>query len=553
MKGFLAKLCAMMLVIAMVLPGFELKADEDTGISPELQAQLTQLITTDYTGKTVILHTNDVHGAIEGYAFVKAAKDLLQAQGAEVILIDCGDYSQGSTNVAINKGKNAISMMNAAGYDIAILGNHEFDYGYKQLNKNLKKADFKLLCANVYYSNGKNMYKPNTIWITKSGLNIGFFGLETPEALTKANPALMGSIKIAQGKDLYKVAQQQTDLLKGSSDLVICLAHLGVDEETAPNTSLDVYENTKGIDMIIDGHSHTVMTQGPNGQPIASTGTKFENVGMIVIDNESKKIESNTLIPVSAASAFITPDAAVAKKAAKIIKKIDKKYGKVFATTEVLLNGEKDPGNRTEETNLGDLVTDAMLWKINKQDSGILVDKDHVVAVMNGGGIRATVAAGDITMNDIKTVLPFGNTLTVVYLEGSKLLEALEASTYSTPEAIGGFPQVAGIKYTINTKKTYKQGKQYPNSTYYGPKKIKRVTIESINGQPFDKKATYAVVTNNFCMSGGDTYYAFSASDSKFDTGVTLDDVVVEYVTEALNGVVSEADYGTTAGRITIK
>ena len=163
MKGFLAKLCAMMLVIAMVLPGFELKADEDTGISPELQAQLTQLITTDYTGKTVILHTNDVHGAIEGYAFVKAAKDLLQAQGAEVILIDCGDYSQGSTNVAINKGKNAISMMNAAGYDIAILGNHEFDYGYKQLNKNLRKADSKLLCANVYYSNGKNMYNPYTM------------------------------------------------------------------------------------------------------------------------------------------------------------------------------------------------------------------------------------------------------------------------------------------------------------------------------------------------------------------------------------------------------
>ena len=534
------------------LSGLAVKADEDVVLSPELQAQFMQLISTDYSGKTVILHTNDVHGAIEGYAYVKAAKDLLQAKGAEVILVDCGDYSQGSTYVSINKGKNAINMMNAAGYDIAILGNHEFDYGYKQLNKNLKKANFKLLCANVYYSSGKNMYKPNYIWVTKSGLNIGFFGLETPEALTKANPAMMGFIKMAQADGLYKVAQQQVDLLKGGSDIVICLAHLGVDAETAPNTSLDIYNNTKGIDMILDGHSHTVMTQGPNGEPIASTGTKFEYIGMVVIDNESKQIEDNLLIPVSIASSLITPDATVAKKAAKIIKKINKMYGTVFAKTEVLLNGEKI-GNRTEETNLGDLVTDAMLWKISKQESGIIVDKDHIVAVTNGGGIRATVEAGDITMNDIKTVLPFGNTLTVVYMEGSKLLEALEASTFATPEANGGFPQVAGIKYTINTKKAYKQGAQYPNSTYYAPKKIKRVTIESINGQPFDKKAIYAVVTNNFCAVGGDTYYAFATSKSQFDTGVPLDDVVVEYITEVLGGVVSEDSYGTTGSRITIK
>ena len=553
MKKFLAKLCAMLLAIAIAIPGVTAFADETEGLSPELQTQLIKLMTTDYTGKTVILHTNDVHGEIEGYAYVKAAKTLLEGKGAEVILVDCGDYSQGSTYVSVNKGKNAVTMMNAAGYDIAILGNHEFDFGTSQLNKNLKKAKFRVLSANVCDSKGKNLFKQNTIWVTKAGFNIGFFGLETPEAQTKSNPATLGDVVISQGKDLYKDAQQQIDLLKESSDLIICLAHLGIDEETRPNNSLDVYSNTKGIDMILDGHSHTVMTAGPEGEPIQSTGTKFENVGVVVIDNESKKIESNMLIPVEAAKQYITPDVTVAKKSDKIIKKIQKAYGKVFATSETLLNGEKAPGNRTEETNLGDLVADAMLWEITKQDSGLLVDKDHVVAITNGGGIRATIQPGNVTMNDIKTVLPFGNTVTVVYITGAKLLEALEASTYCTPEAIGGFPQVAGIEYTINTKKAFKQGKQYPNSTYYAPKKIKRVTIKSINGQEFDKKALYAVVTNNFCASGGDTYYAFAAAKSQFDTGFPLDDVLVEYINEVLKDVISEETYGAPQGRITIK
>ena len=153
---------------------------------------------------------------------------------------------------------------------------------------------------------------------------------------------------------------------------------------------------------------------------------------------------------------------------------------------------------------------------------------------------------------DINTVLPFGNTLAVVYVKGSELLEALEASTYCTPESIGGFPQVAGMQFTVATYETYdKNDESYPNSTYYGPKTINRVTIGSINGKDFDPEATYAVITNNFVAGGGDTYYAFAAATNQFDTGLPLDEVVMEYITKELKGVIGET-YAEPAGRIVV-
>ena len=164
---------------------------------------------------------------------------------------------------------------------------------------------------------------------------------------------------------------------------------------------------------------------------------------------------------------------------------VDKEYGVVFAKSEVTLNGAKAPnGNRDSETNNGDLITDAMLWKVMQNKEGLTVDADHVVAITNGGGIRAAIKPGDVTKKDINTVLPFGNTVAVVYVTGEQLLEALEASTFSTPTAVGGFPQVSGINFTIHTGKAYdKNDATYPESTYYGPKTINRVTIGSINGR----------------------------------------------------------------------
>ena len=531
MRKFLSVLLAMAMVLSLSVTSFA--ADTDSEAKAEM------------AGKTVILHTNDVHGAIEGYAYITALKADYEAKGAEVILVDAGDYSQGEVYVSDTKGLDAVEMMNVTGYDVVTLGNHEFDYGYAQLKENMTKADFKILCANVYGEDGIPIFDANYTYTTKSGVKIGFFGMETPEAQTKANPALIKGLKF--DTDLKAVAEKQLEALK-DDDVVIALSHLGVDDSSKPYTSYDLYNAAKGIDFIIDGHSHSVMTKGKNGEPIQSTGTKFANIGVIVIDDATKKIESNSLYEIKEDTA---KDAAVAAAAQKIIDRIDKEYGAVFAKSKVELNGAKAPnGNRDGETNNGDLITDAMLWKVMQNKEGLTVNEDHVVAITNGGGIRAAIKAGDVTKKDIKTVLPFGNTIEVIYVTGTELLEALEASTFCVPESIGGFPQVSGISYTISTGAVYDANAEtYPASTYYGPKSINRVTINSINGKDFKLGDTYAVVTNNFSAAGGDTYYAFKAATAKFDTGVPLDEAVMEYVTKELKGVIGE-QYAAPQGRI---
>ena len=538
MRKFLSVLLAFAMMLSL---GVTTLAAEDTAVG-------TTAVEQTYAGKTVILHSNDVHGAITGYACIAALKTDYESKGAEVILVDAGDYSQGTTNVSITKGADAVAMMNAAGYDVVTIGNHELDYGYEQLMDNMSKAEFKVVCADVFDADGTTIFDANYTYTTKSGVKVGFFGLETPEAQTKANPALIKGLTFKEEKELYQCAQDQIDAL-ADADIVICLSHLGVDNETKPYTSYDLWNNTKGIDMIIDGHSHTVMTKGDKNEPIQSTGTAFANIGVIVIDDASKKIESNELVAVTDTMA---KDEAVAAAAEKIIDRVKAEYDVKFAVSKVELNGAKAPnGNRDSETNNGDLITDAMVWQVLQNKDGLTVNEDHVVAITNGGGIRAAIKPGDVTKNDINTVLPFGNTVAVVYVTGAELLEALEASTYCTPGAIGGFPQVSGINYTIHTGKAYDANAEtYPNSTYYGPKSINRVVINSINGKEFKENEIYAVVTNNFCAAGGDTYYAFASASAQFDTGIPVDEAVMAYITRELKGVIGEK-YAAPQGRIT--
>ena len=541
MRKFLSVLLAMAMVLSLTVTGFAIE-DTATTREPEVMTEEATM-----AGKTVILHTNDVHGAIAGYAYITALKADYESKGAEVILVDAGDYSQGTSYVSVTKGLDAIEMMNAAGYDVVTLGNHEFDYGYTQLKDNMTKAKFKVLCADVFNADGTPIFDANYTYTTKSGVKVGFFGMETPETQTKANPTKIKGLTFATNDAFTKAAADQVEALK-DADVVICLAHLGVDGESKPYRSTDLYAAVKGIDFIIDGHSHTVMTKGENGEPIQSTGTAFANIGVIVIDDASKKIESNSLFEIKEDTA---KDATVAAAAQKIIDRIDKEYGAVFAKSEVELNGAKAPnGNRDSETNNGDLITDAMVWKILQDKESLTVDADHVVAVTNGGGIRKAINPGDVTKKSINEVLPFGNTVVTIYITGAELLEALEASTYCTPDAIGGFPQVSGINYTISTAVAYDANAEtYPASTYYGPKSINRVTINSINGKEFKADDTYAVITNDFCGGGGDTYYAFAAATAKFDTGIPLDEVVMEYITAELKGVIGK-QYAEPQGRI---
>ena len=504
----------------------------------------------DLNGDIVILHTNDVHGAIAGYAKVAALKDAYEARGAYVLLMDAGDFIQGDPTVSTSEGATAVELMNLAGYDVVSLGNHEFDYGYQNLKDLEADADFAIVDANVLY-NGRVAFEDNLVFTAPDGTKIGVFGLDTPETATKAHPAKIQGVTFLAGEDLYDCAQEQVDALTAEGcEYIICLGHLGIDDESAGNRSIDLLENVDGIDVFIDGHSHSTRadlldaTDGTGmvgNTMVTSTGTKLESIGVVTIDAEGVITTSTT--PVADLTA---EDADVAARATAIQKEIDDEYGTVFAKTEVALNGEREPGNRTEETNLGDLITDALVWGAERE--GTEVD----AAVTNGGGIRASIAAGDITKKDINTVLPFGNTLSIVQVTGAELLEALEASTYCTPTSIGGFPQVSGIEFTVDTTKAYDQGELYPGSTYYGPKSIQRVTIETVGGEPFDANATYTIATNDFMAAGGDTYYAFAAASVNYDLGIAMDEVVMDYITEELKGTVTARAYGEPAGRITV-
>jgi len=500
-------------------------------------------------GKTVVLHTNDVHGALEGYAKVAALRDKYLAMDAEVILVENGDYSQGSPYVSRSKGATAITMMNAVGYDIAGLGNHEFDYGYAQLVENMKAAEFLTICGDIFDANGDPIFYPYVIYESDFGALTAFIGIDTPEAQTKVNPALIKGLQFVAFEDLYKLTQMIVDYVREVEgvDTVIVVGHLGLDDESAGNRSSDLMANVTGIDLLIDGHSHQVFTDAL-GYEIQQAGIYLPYIGVVVMDGLTGEIEDHFVVDV----AEIEPDPEILALAQGIIAEIDAEYGAKFAESKAELNGDKAPGNRNMETNSGDLIADSMLWVIKQDLSGITVPEENIVAITNGGGIRAWIHVGDVSMNDVNKVLPFGNTVTVVYVTGAELLEALEASTYMTPDPAGGFPQIAGMKLTIDTTKAYKpQAETYPGSTYFGPASIERVTIDEVNGKPFDVNATYAVITNNFCAAGGDTYYAFASASAQFDTGFPLDEVLMQYISEVLGGVIAEP-YIEAQDRITI-
>lgn len=514
---------------------------------PVCAAETTTSTTKDLTGHIVILHTNDVHGGIAGYAKLAAVKESYTASGAYTLLVDAGDYIQGDPTVSASQGKTAIELMNSTGYDAATVGNHEFDYGYANLKTISAQANFPILAANVQY-NGATAFDSHTIFTAANGKKIGVFGLETPETATKAHPAKIQGVTFVGGQDMMKLAQTEVDTLKAAGcDYVICLGHLGIDAESTGNRSIDVLNAVTGIDVFIDGHSHSTLDQikaatngtGKVGKAyLTSTGTKLANVGVVDIAPDGTITTSN--VPLDTLTAENADTAAVIQR---IQQQIDADYGAVFAQSEVQLNGEKAQV-RTGETNLGDLITDAMLWQ-----AGTLGEKVDA-AVNNGGGIRASLSVGGLTKKDINTVLPFGNTLYLVKLTGAQLLEALEASTCSLPESIGAFPQVSGIEYTVNTGAKFSSTENYPGSTYGKPNAVNRVTIQSVGGAAFDPAETYTIVTNDFLGAGGDTYYTFKSSPVGYDTGVPLDEVLMDYITAQCKGTITKAAYGQTAGRI---
>lgn len=516
---------------------------------------------TDLEGKLVVIHTNDTHGRdLEGVyttAAVAQLKQDLTAAGADVLLLSAGDASQGTPLVNLSLGGTAIDFMNLAGYDAMATGNHEFDWGLENLQKLAQDAEFPILAANLTYTeSGELVFDDSIVFTTDSGLKVGVFGLATPETATKAHPDKVKGVSFAAGQELYDVAQQQVDKLNAEGcDYIIALSHLGDSAESAPNRSVDLLDHVTGIDLMVDGHSHTTLPEGDtsHGDTLrVSTGEYLNNIGVVVYDaasdTETARLLSSTTEGDQTVLDYTGSDPDVLAAIEAVNAEVEQELGKVFAKTEVLLNGERDPGVRTEETNLGNFAADAILWSARQALGEDKVD----LALTNGGGIRASIPVGDISMKTMKTVFPFGNEVATVTVTGAELLEALEAATFCTPTAVGAFPQVSGVQFTIDTTVPYENGEMYPNSTYYAPAKpgsrIKNVTV---NGQPLDLNAEYVVATNDFTAAGGDTYGAF-LDKPVYKTGVALEDALVQYTSTVLNGVISEKDYGKPAGRITV-
>lgn len=543
-KGMFSFLMAITLVLG-VFPLSVINAEET--ISTTVQAFE---VPSNLTGKTVIIHTNDVHGgdvAVGGVSIGTAGVLQLvneyEAAGAEVLLISAGDAIQGDPLVNLSKGLTAIEFMNLVGYDMMVPGNHEYDFGYENLAELEDAANFPFISANIIdKTTGLAEYKENIIFETVNG-KIGIFGLTTPETLTKANPNNVASLNFLAGEEMYKVAQEQVDELKvAGADYIICVAHLGIDAGSAPNRSTDVLDKVTGIDLMIDGHSHSVLDgEEYNGTLLVSTGTRLSNVGLVTLDGTG--LEARLV----SATDFNRVDPVANEVIGKRAGEIDLLLSEKFATTEVFLDGNRDPGVRTQETNLGDFSADAILWAANEAVGGGVSG-----AITNGGGIRASIEIGDVTMKDMKTVFPFGNTIATVQVTGAQLIEVLEASTFSTPESLGAFPQVAGIEFTLNTAIPYTNGEQFPDSTYYAPANPgARISNIKVAGEDLNMNKTYTIATNDFLAVGGDTYYLFKSLES-YNTYVALEDALVNYTEEVLAGVISEEKYGKPVGRISI-
>lgn len=511
----------------------------------------------EYDGKLVIIHTNDSHGRIMedgrsmGMSAVKYIADEYKAEGAEVLILDAGDTVHGLPIVNVTQGAPAIDVMNHVGYDYMCPGNHDFNYGYEHLLELAEDADFPILAANVTYEeNGEAIFPANDI-IEIGGYKLGIFGLATPETKTKTNPNNVIGVDFGDDR-LAEIAQEQCDYLKAQGvDSIICLAHLGDNESSAPYRSTDIVNAVTDIDLFVDGHSHTLLNGHDMPQHIVnetlvvSSGEYLEHIGVVVYDGENYTAElkyyedyCNEIPPEEEGGEptyeFYAKDPEITALVQQYYDAMMEQYAEVVGHTDVLLNGERE-FVRTQETNLGDLAADAILAAAPEAD----------IAINNGGGIRANIEIGDITRYDLLTVFPFGNTVATVEVTGADLLYILEAATFSCPESSGAFPQVAGISFEIHTYAPYEG--EYAAPTNPGG----RVRNVMVGDEPLDLEKTYVLATNDFLAAGGDTYALLTENyaNSGMLIGVNLEDALANYIQTITDNC---ASYAEPAGRIKI-
>ena len=507
----------------------------------------------------VILHTDDSHGydaydeekGYMGMAAIAQKKKDLESQGKKVLLLDAGDFSQGSTGADFSKGEAVIEYMRVAGYDAAAIGNHEFSYGLDQLlrNKDLaetsdttkaKGSPFQMVSCNIIKDNN-HLFTPSVI-LDKDGYKIGIIGVTTPETMISATPSYVAGLDFAAEKQMYSIVQQEVDKMQGQVDLIIALAHLGNEKELMGSRSTDLAQNVSGLDIIIDGHDHERYTTNINGTLLAEAGPYTKFLGMTSYEN-GKWVES--FIPFADG---MTQDETVKKLVDEELARINAELGVVIGKTNFKLSDKKAGST---ETNIGNLVADAFVWKA-KQILKDTLNIDDTLSIQNAGGLRASLEQGDITRRNVSDVLTFRNELYCVKVTGKTILEILEASCQAAPDGFNGFPQVGNAEYTVNTKVPYAKGDLYDRSTYNAPAAPgARVTIKSIGGKPFDINKVYNLITNSFIVEGGDSYGALAKSGAiieKIPLSCIDTDALMEFIENALGGVIPDK-YALPQGR----
>ena len=534
------KFISVLLALAMIFSSFAFAfADEDTAAVTAAPA----------SEDIVILHTNDIHCGYEAFDKLAAL-----ARTADFV-VDAGDAIQGGPIGTLSKGEYITEIMNGIGYDVAGLGNHEFDYGMDQIKKIVNElAEFPYVCCNLIdLKTGKPMLDAYKIFEAK-GKKIAFVGVDTPETFHKSTPTYFQDEKGNyiysfcegnDGQDLYDAVQKAVDDARAEgADFVIVLGHLGIDEESAPWRSTDVVTNTTGIDVLIDGHSHSVYSETVKNLEgkdvlIQQTGTKLANIGKITIAADGTISGEN--IPTEGLEA----DAEATAVVAGVAERFKDLTSAVVAKSNVDLIANAEDGTRivrAQETNLGDLCADAYRT---------VMEAD--IAFANGGGVRANIAAGDITFGDILSVQTFGNMLCLAEVSGQQILDALELGYSQLPGLSGAFLQISGITCTVNTAIPSPVVKN-DKSEFVKIEGQRRVSDVLVGGEPIDPAKTYKLASHDYMLKkGGDGYTMFG----KDKINLLRDEVLIDnqglinYIVDNLNGVVGE-EYAEPQGRINI-
>ena len=487
--------------------------------------------------EVTILYTNDVHTYIDKqapeltYAAIAALKQSYQNAGKKVLLVDAGDHVQGTAYGSMDQGASIIELMNAAGYDVATPGNHEFDYGMDRAKELMRDADFPYLSCNWVDLRTNLRVLPEIKVFVRGGVRIAFVGITTPETFTKSTPAyfmnkaqtkyIYDILGGEDGQKLYSAVQKAVDKAKCLADVIIGLGHLGVDPSSSPWTSEEVIAHTTGFDAFIDGHSHTVMENkqvaDASGRlvTLTQTGSYFANVGEMTIAPDGT-------ISTRLVSTYDQEDPAVAAEQAAWVSSVDEMLGEKIAVADTKFY-ITDPATgkrriRSGETNLGDFVADGIYTYFNE------VEQLHCdIAIMNGGGIRSDEDAGYWTFKTCKQVSPFGNVACLMSVTGKQIQDALEfAARFAGAEGKenGGFLQVAGATYEIhtdipNTVQTDDKNVWIGSAT--GTPRVQNVKIyDRANGTyvPLDENKTYALAGMNYTLRNlGDGFAMFDGAE----------------------------------------